>query len=368
MTDGVAAAPPPPRANPVLIGHEVAEGTLRDAAVSGRLAHAWMIAGPPGIGKATLAFRFARFMLSGGAEQGTGLFGGDGDGPPGTLELAPDHPVFRRTAAGGHADLLTVERPMDDARKTRSAEIPVAEVRRVVPFLRLTPGEGGWRVVVIDEAERMNRNAANALLKILEEPPPRALLLLVTNAPGRLLPTIRSRCRRLVLDPLSEDAVQGFLRRAAPDLSDTDLVSLARLADGSPGRALALLEEEGLDLFRTLIDLIEGLPRLDLPRIHKLGDQLAPPAAERTYRAVTELLVWWLERLVRAHAHGAPPSEVVAGEAALMRRLAGTRGLDPWLEVWEKCRRLFVRADSANLDRKQTVLQAFLSLEAAARS
>ncbi|MCY4407885.1 MAG: DNA polymerase III subunit delta', partial [Rhodospirillaceae bacterium] len=183
-----AFAWPPPRENPHLVGHEPAAGALVEAWGSGRLAHAWLIAGPRGIGKATLAYRFARFVLA-------GKEGIDG------LTMAPEHPVFRRIAAGGHSDLAVIERGLGDRGRLR-AEIVVDDVRKANAFLSLTAGEGGWRVVIVDAADEMNRNAANALLKRLEEPPSRVLFLLVSHAPSRMPATLRSRCRLLSLAPL----------------------------------------------------------------------------------------------------------------------------------------------------------------------
>ena len=355
---------PAPRENADLFGHEEAEAALLRAALSGRMPHAWLIGGPAGVGKATLAYRFARFMLSGAAERGGGLFGE----LPSSLHLDTEDPTFRHVASGGHHDLLMLERRWNDKKERLDTELRVDEVRRVPSFLSMTPMEGGWRVVVLDEAERMNRSSANAILKSLEEPPPRALILVVTSAPGAVLPTIRSRCRRLILRPLAEQVVAAFLARHFPEMSDADRIALARLADGSIGRATILARDGGLDLYRALIDLLDTLPRLDLPALHRLGDRLAPVAAEPAYRTATDLLVWWLARLVRSIGAGVPPPEVLPGEAALIGRLTGARSLDRWLEVWDKIRTLFYRADAANLDRKQIVLQAFLSLEAAARS
>ncbi|HBC07947.1 MAG TPA: DNA polymerase III subunit delta', partial [Rhodospirillaceae bacterium] len=195
-----------PRANPDLIGHLEAEESLRTALEAGRLAHAWLITGPKGIGKATLAHRFARYVLSHGAvlakaaptNDGPGLFGdappepapapagAGGDGPG--LYLDPAHPVFHRTLAGSHADLMVIECAVDEKTGRRKGQIPVDAIRAVKGFLSLTAGEGAWRVVVIDSADDMNRNAANALLKVLEEPPPQALVILVSHNPGSLLP------------------------------------------------------------------------------------------------------------------------------------------------------------------------------------
>ncbi len=203
-------APPIPLANPDLIGHSRAEAALRQAVNGGRMAHAWLFSGPKGIGKATLAYRLARYVLCrGSAEEAVGekmqcLFGADSAdavAPALGLETDPEHPVFRRIIAGSHADLMVVERELDEKTGRAKGQILVDAVREVKGFLSMTAGEGSWRVVIIDGADEMNRNAANALLKALEEPPERTLLVLVCHNAGRLLPTIRSRCRHLPLRP-----------------------------------------------------------------------------------------------------------------------------------------------------------------------
>lgn len=376
MTDDDPGLGIAPRATPHLYGHEAAEAALLDAFKGGRLPHAWLMCGPRGIGKATLAYRFARFMLAQGkagqekSNEGGGLFGATSllvPAPPTSLALPPDHPIFRRTASGGHADLLTVERTADEKTGRLRSEIVVEDARAVADFLHLTPAEGGWRVVVIDGVEDMNRSAANAVLKIVEEPPAQALILLVSHAPGRLLPTIRSRCRRLVLKPLDESVIVRILGAQMPSLGAEDASALARLAEGSAGRALELAEQGGLDLLRDMLGLLQTLPRLDAVALHALADRMAGAEGAAAFRTVTELLQWWLARLIRAGGTGETPAEAVAGEGALYARLAAPRRLDPWLEVWEKTQTLFSRAESVNLERKQVVLNAFLALEAAAR-
>src|SRR6204780_337245 len=197
---------PDPRANPNLLGHADAERTLLEAMRSGRMHHAWLITGAEGIGKATLAFRFARRLLS-------------GQGAPDSLYLDPSNPVFRRIAAGGHADLVTIERVINEKTKRLKRDIAVEDVRKINAFMALTPAEGGWRVAIVDGAEDLNQASANALLKILEEPPPRAVLILVCSAPGRLLPTIRSRCRRLRLSPLTDAGMTTLLGMYLPERS-----------------------------------------------------------------------------------------------------------------------------------------------------
>jgi DNA polymerase-3 subunit delta' len=354
----VSAEFPVPRANPRLLGHEAAEATFLDALNAKRLPHAWLITGPAGIGKATFAYRIARFLLA------------DGRADARTLDLRADHPTFRRVTAGGHADLLTIERNNgDDERKRRSRDIPIEEIRRIDPFLRLTAAEGAWRVVIVDEADAMNRNGANALLKILEEPPARAILMLTCANPGALLPTIRSRCRHLALEPLPDATVDRLLAEHAPELDPAERASLVRLAEGSIGRAAALLEDGGLGLYRDMVTLLEDFPRVDFRAVHKMGDRIGPVASESSWRLFTELLVWWMARLARASARGIAPVEIVAGEEAVMQRVVGAvgraGGLDRWIELWDNTRRLFAQADGSNLDRKQVLLQAFIGIERA---
>jgi DNA polymerase III subunit delta' len=360
-SEGAATAVPAARENAALLGHEPAEAALLGAYRSGRLPHAWLLSGPRGIGKATLAFRFARFVLGAG---GGGLFAAS---PEASLAMEPSNPVFRRVAAGGHADLLVVERGFDPKRRKLRSEIVVDDTRAIAGFLRLTPAEGHWRVVVVDGADLMNRNAANALLKILEEPPQKALLLLVSDNPGRILPTIRSRCRLLALKPLSQGVVEEALERYRPDLGRAEREAVAGLSEGSIGRALDLAAAGGLGLYRALLKLLEKLPQVDGVALHALADRLARVDGEDSFRLAAELLPGWVARMVTRAAAGEGGSTGLPGEAEAMRRLAERRGLEEWVEVWENLTRLFALADGVNLDRKQVVLNAFFALEEAAR-
>jgi DNA polymerase-3 subunit delta' len=236
--------PHEPRANALLRGHEGAVGSLYHAAISGRLHHGWLLAGPPGIGKATLAFRFARWLLAGAETP--------------DLYVPETSPVFRRVAAATHPDLFTVERRINAKTEKLQSEIVIATILEASAFMRLTPAEGGWRVVVIDGAEDMNTNAANALLKLLEEPPPRAILLLATSAPGRLLPTIRSRCRMLPMAPLPESEMHELLKDYGPELDFTARERLIELAEGSIGTALSLAAEGGIALAELVDEALEA--------------------------------------------------------------------------------------------------------------
>jgi len=355
-----------PRANPGLLGHVAAERILIDAWASGRLPHAWLIGGPSGIGKATLAFRFARFLLANGDATAGGLFGAPPR--PDTLAVSPDHPVSPRIAAGGHGNLLTVERTFDEKRGRVRQEILVEDARRIGPFLRQTANEEGWRIVVVDGADAMNPSSQNAILKLLEEPPSRALLLLTADNPGGLLPTIRSRCRRLRLDPLPEATVDLLVAGMRPDLDDARRASLVRLSEGSVGRALDLAEADALTLLSEFVDIVAAAPGIDPRAIQAFAERVTGRRnADTAYETMTGLIVWWFARLARQTALGTPGPEVVAGEGRVMGRLmALPRGLERWLDVWEKVARLFSRADNANLDRKQVVMTALGMIDAAA--
>lgn len=355
-----------PRATPGLIGHEAAEAALLDAFNAKRLHHAWLIKGPRGVGKATLAYRFARFLLSRPLEDaGASLFGDSlEETVPQSLEIAPDHPVFKRVAAGSHADLVTVERALDEARGRRRTEIVVDDIRKLHGFYGQTAAEGGWRVVIIDAADEMNRNAANALLKILEEPPAHSILLLAAHAPGRLLPTIRSRCRHLPLRPLSPDAIGALVTERFPELSPEDAEIVAGLAEGTPGRAVSLIEDQGLEVYRETIGLIRTLPKLDMAGVHSFAGRLARPANEGQFRAFRDLFAGWLGRAVRFGATG-KPSPGFDGEAATYEAFGGPLSLDRLTALWEKVAGRFAAVDTLRLDRKQVVLTTFIGLQEA---
>jgi DNA polymerase-3 subunit delta' len=359
----IPSTAPAPRANPDLIGHAATEAELRRLFDGVRLPHALLLGGPRGIGKATLAFRLARFVLAQSSGEGLapGLFGDSADAG---LAIPPDSGVFRRVASGGHADLLTVERAYDPRRRRLRGEIVVDDTREISAFLRLTAAEGGWRVVIVDGADEMNRNAASALLKILEEPPRRTLLLLVAHSPGRLLPTIRSRCRRLALAPLPPEIVGELLARYRPDLPEAEAAAVTALAGGSIGRALDLAATGGVELYRSVLALLSRDQGIDPATLHAFADRLARPDAEEAYRAVEELVGQLLARLAIGAARGV--SEVRDEESTLLHRLRGRVAATGWAELRDEIGQSFARTDALNLDRKQTILGAFFAIERAA--
>ena len=350
-----ASAVPPPRANADLVGHEAAERELRRLDEIGRLPHAILLSGPRGIGKATLAFRLARFLLARGEERGSTADGG--------LAIDPASGAFRRVAAGGHADLLTVERAYDPRRRRLRSEIVVEDAREITGFFRLTAAEEGWRIVVVDGAEEMNHSAANALLKVLEEPPRQAVLLLVSHSPGQLLPTIRSRCRRFPLAPLGCPVVMQLLGRYRPELAKPEAEALAALSDGSIGRALELADAGGLALYRAIVEMLSQVPRVDLARLHAFADRLSRSDAEDVYRAGSELLARLLTRAtVSAARPGFGEQEIIAGEGETTRRLAARADPARWAALRAEIGQRFAAVDDLNLDRKQAMLGAFLAI------
>ena len=330
----------PPRATPVLFGHAAAEQTLLDAYRSGRIAHAWLIGGERGIGKATLAYRMARFVLAhpnpaaSAVQQAT------------SLAVPSDHPVARRVAGQAHSDLLVLERTLNDKGKLRQ-DIAVDDVRRSVSFFGSTAGEGGWRVAIVDSVEELNSAGANALLKVLEEPPPRALLLLVSHAPGRVLPTIRSRCRKLMLRPLPADDVARAAAAALGQEPEADIHAAAAVADGSVGRALALLEGRALEARRLVVEQLARLPELDPRALHAVGDELAGTEIE-PLTAFLDAVNSWLS----AQLNGG------AADTGRLARLA---------EAWERINQACQKAEEYNLDRKALVFSVFGTLAAAVR-
>ena len=271
-----AEGAPHPRETLALFGHDAAEAAFLDAFTSGRMHHAWLITGPKGIGKATLAWRIARFLLATPMEAADALFAAP---PPETLDISPDHPVAHRIHALSEPGLFLLRRPWDRDRKRLKTAITVDEVRKLTDFFGLSAGGNGRRVVIVDAAEEMNQNAANALLKMLEEPPQNAVLLLVSHRPSRLLPTIRSRCRTLPLAPLPPDAMASALHQAGIEADDS--AALAELAAGSVGEAVALIGQEGLTLYAEIMALVRK-PAADGPhRAVKLSDRAAPRGRRR---------------------------------------------------------------------------------------
>jgi DNA polymerase-3 subunit delta' len=350
---------PHPRETKELYGHAGAERMLAEALAGGRLHHAWLLTGPQGIGKATLAYRFARAALALPEER---------DALGQSLAVAETTTAARQVKALSHPGLLLIRRPYDVKAKRFATNIPVDEVRRLRSFLAHRAAGDGWRVVIVDEANELNVNAANALLKSLEEPPTRTVFLLVSSAPGRLLPTIRSRTRTLALAPLTERdlrraAVQALTVAEMTPPTEGQWAPLERLADGSAGRLLSLLGSGGIEQEARVTKLLSLLPKVDWRAVHALSDELQPIAAQPRFELFFELLLDALSRLIRAAATG----EGGPDDKALAARLMGEARLASFAALWERIAREKADTLALNLDRKSLILESVARLASAAQ-
>ncbi len=316
-------------------GLEGPERAFLDALARGRLHHAWLLTGPEGVGKATFAYRAARRLLGAPEDASLGLLGSQ-----------PDHPVSRQVAARSHPDLMVLERLGEDGKPRKV--IPVDEARKLPEFFASTPASAPYRVAIIDAVDDLNASSANAVLKTLEEPPERGVLLLVSHAPGKLLPTIRSRCRRLAFPPPGEGAVAAMLEARA-GLNAEDALRLARMAKGAPGLALRLAAADALAMDEAAHEILRHLPRTDEAALLALADKFRGAEGQERF----ELLFGRLADQVRQMA----TSQALAGEPG---------GLDRWAQAWELLTRLPGEAEALNLDRADAFFTAMRELRAAA--
>ena len=328
---------PHPRHVFELNGAEAPEQAWLEALQRGRMHHAWLLVGPEGVGKATFAYRAARRLLGARPDPSHGLLGSD-----------PEDPVSRQVAARSHPDLLVLEREGEDGKPRKV--IPVDEARRLPEFFSKAPAISPWRVAIIDAADDLNINAANAVLKTLEEPPPRGVLFLVCHAPGRLLATIRSRCRRLLFRPWPDLEVEAFLA-ARTDLGLEERHRLAAMAKGAPGRALTLAEGGALELDQAAHALLRSLPQSDETALLALAHELRGPQGAERFNLLFERLAEQVKTMI----------EETAGRP-------GAGPMEPWIEVWERLTGLPEEVEAVNLDRQDAFWSAVGALRHAARS
>ncbi|HPA40206.1 MAG TPA: DNA polymerase III subunit delta' [Phenylobacterium sp.] len=327
---------PHPRDAWRLFGHERAETAFEAARARGRLHHAWLLTGTEGVGKATFAYRAARRLLGAPADDRYGVLGAD-----------PEHTVSRQIAVRSHPDLLTLERIGEDGKPRKT--IPVDEARRLSEFFSKSPASAPHRVAIIDAVDDLNVNAANAVLKTLEEPPPRGVLLLISHSPGRLLPTIRSRCRRLGFDALPEDEAADFVLQRT-DVNPEDALRLARMAHGAPGKAWTLSATGALAMDDAARELLHDLPQVDEAMALSLADRFRGGEGAAQFTLLFERLSERVHQMARRHA------------------AEGRGGLDRWAAAWETLQRLPREVEAVNLDRADALFAALSDLRDAARA
>ncbi len=341
-----------PHQNNYLIGHENAEKVFLNAWKKGALHHAWLISGAEGIGKATLCYKIARFLLSADPLQKDKYQ---------TINVSENDPAFRLIARQAHPDLKVLERDFIETDKKKvmkaikdgealndeelqalkkSAFIKVEEARSIHAFLSKKSFDGNWRVVLIDSADDLNTAGANALLKILEEPPAKSILLLVSHQPSRLLPTIRSRCAKLVLEPLTESNVATLMRRYRPEMSEKEVLGISKISGGSIGRAIRYADADGLSIYKTLEKLVYDSGGLDVSAASDLAS--AAQKDETLWDLTTELFQKLLFETLRAGTHVSALSE-----------------------VWDKAQKMFRDVEALNMDKKQVLLNLIYDMNKA---
>ena len=344
-----------PRDSDRLIGQSGAEAVFLEALAQDRLHHAWLITGPKGVGKATLAWRIARFLLVTPPAQDDALFGA---APAlSSLDVDAEHPVARRMKAGSEPRLFLLRRPYDLDTKRLKREITVAEARKLKRFFALSAADGGRRVVIVDAADDLNVNAANAILKILEEPPKDTVMLIVAHQPSRLLPTIRSRCRTLRCAPLGAGDMTAAL--AGADASP----ALTELAQGSVGDAMQLAQAQGIKTYSDIVALFARLPDFDRPKALRLAESAAARGAEARFDLILRLCEQFLSRLARTGAGHAPLVAAAPGEVETLTRLSpDPHAARVWAALHQRLSDRVRRGRAVNLDPAALILDMVLKI------
>lgn len=323
---------PHPREAAALVGHVEAQAAIVEGMRAGRLHHAWLIGGPEGIGKATFAYQVAKCLL------------GNPGRVPQQLVADPLAQASRLVSNLAHPDLVVLRRQPSTEKKGPTTQIPVDTVRRALNVFASTASGGGWRVCVVDSADDLNASGANALLKVIEEPPPRAIFLIVAHQPGRVLPTIRSRCRKLMLRPLADPDLRTVLAGLPLPETRVDIEQVLKLADGSVRRALTRLDPDTSALIAGTTALLGSLPDYSIKTALGMAEKLAGRAGEADFAVFLEAVEDWVSLTVRQNASG------------------GARRLAPIAEVWDKLLHSIREADALNLDRRPVVMSIFEDL------
>ena len=352
-----------PRHTHKLFGQDEAQSDFLTAYNSNRMHHAWMITGPKGIGKATLAWRIARFVLSKSLD----------DTLPQTLhsktlEVSENQPISRRIGALGEPNLYLVRRTWDDKTKKIKQNISVNEIRKLKSFFNMSAADGGWRVAIIDSADEMNSAAANALLKILEEPPEKVLLFLISHQPLRLLPTIRSRCRSLRCKTLMPDHLSSALDQSGFKLN-IKAAEISILADGSVGTSIELISNDGMNLYNSIIQMVGQAPQMDRQAMQLMADACSGRNAVEKYNMTLQLFLGFIARLAKFGALQPKDfQEASPGEALTMSRLApNTQAARKWANLVQEITDRTTHARSVNLDPSSVILDMLLKFEETAQ-
>lgn len=359
-----------PRLMNMCLGHEAQERALLSRLNEGACPHALLFTGIKGIGKATFAHRWAQFLLAqglqhtkaAGEENCGGLFGDEcltssAENPPSTCTIDSSNPQVQLYKSGAHPDCKIVERGYDEAKGTHKASVEVRDIRAVTPFLHMKASYGGWRIVIIDDADTMNRNAQNALLKMLEEPPDNTLIILIAHRPGRLIPTIHSRVQRIPFHPLPDTIMQDLLGRTEHPPNKQISDQLIGMAHGSIGEAMALHEGGGAEILQTVFKQFSLYPKIDWPTLHKLADGLSKKGQDQEYSLFLKLFERVLQDGVIAKARSSGLPSYLSGQDGLTQML-DCKALPEIMRLRDAVSEHIHHALRSNLDKKQTILHA----------
>jgi DNA polymerase-3 subunit delta' len=334
----------PPRLTRRLTGHAKPQEDFLAALNGGRMPHAWLLTGPKGVGKASFAYLAARLVLSGGAAT--------------AMSPAIESDDAHLVEEASHPDLFVLKRDYNPKTQKFRSDIPAEAARDLRQSFNLSAGRGGWRVAIIDSIDELNKYGVNSLLKLIEEPPEKCLFLIVCHNPGRVLDTIRSRCRMLSFNALDEGDLQAIVHGRLEGSDPNEVAASAFLAQGSAGYALMLSEEGGFDLYREMVGVLETAPQLDVEMLHGLAGRFGARAAPEQFSIFCFLLSGWLHRYVRSASTNTGFQPVFEGEEALVNRLLSYGlGVEPFVALWEKVEQDSRAIAALNLDKKQAVLE-----------
>lgn len=336
---------PAPRETTALFGHALAEREWLNAYREGNLPQAMLIGGAQGIGKATLAWRLARFILAHPEPQSAAVAHAS------DLGVAPDHSIAQRVALGSHGDVSVLRREWNPQSKKHYTDIRIDDVRKMMDRFKLAAGEGGWRIAIIDSCEDLNRSGANALLKLIEEPPPKSLFLIIAHRPGQVLPTIRSRCRKVILNPLTADEVAAAVKASGHSATPATILQASERSGGSVREALRLLEGGSLALDAKLGQMLRQLPKLDGREVYAIADQCARAGQDAAFETLVQSLFRHLD--ARLHA--------MAGQGESIRNMA------PMAQAYDELRQSLRDAEIYNLDKRSLIVGIFNRLSQSAR-
>ncbi len=335
----------PPRLTRALVGHGAAVQAFTNACQSGRMPHAWLITGSKGVGKASFAYLAAKALMNAASPEAID-----------PLWQAEDSQDTHLIETDAHPDMFVLKRRFNEKTDKFFADIPAENVRDLKKSFSLSAARGGWRVAIVDSIDELNKFGVNSLLKLLEEPPQKSIFFIVCHNPGRLLDTIKSRCRSLHFNTLSNDELVGLIAQRSAGIDPNEAAAAAYLAQGSAGRAFELVEHGGMDLYRDLIDVLVGLPNPDIEKLHALASRFGARAAPATFDVFCYLFSNWLYRVIHGRATGQYYPPVFEGEAELIARIGPQMALEPASRLWEKMSQETRQIVALNLDKKQAVL------------